>query len=294
MNKIIAFLLVFCAAAGNSATQSTLLLPGSEDALSACRTDERKRETELLGMKALIVQKINLLEDGRCRVESVVNSDLGINTTVCTFTAEQTKEIIRAEKDVGKEIYEETLPLRITDEDGTTVDGGQMTVKGTLKEIVWSRFLNDENICRSEFREKNTIQDLAAAVADCKKFEKNLDLFGFRIGIAVEPDNGNCLYLFHSKMPGMTSNFAGKEGQTPPLEIEIKCRLSPKQQRQLADFIRSGGSCEFEFPAGSDSKTTLQIMLPEEFLHDPQICTVNRRPESYAETSAAEIKQQKI
>ena len=77
-------------------------------------------------------------------------------------------------------------------------------------------------------------------------------------------------------------------------EIEINCRFSPEQRRQAADFIRSGGSSEYEFPVGRDSKATLQIMLPAEFLHDPQICTVSRRPESRTEPSAAEIKQQKV
>ena len=182
----------------------------------------------------------------------------------------------------------------MTDEDGNPAEGGQLTVRGTRKEIVWSRFLNDENVCRSEFKEKDSAQDLAAAVADCKKFEKNLNLFGFRLNVSVKPGSKGCLYRFRSKTPGMTNGFAGEESRTPPHEIEINCRFSPEQRRQAADFIRSGGSSEYEFPVGRDSKATLQIMLPTEFLHDPQICTVSRRPESRTEPSAAEIKQQKV
>ena len=135
---------------------------------------------------------------------------------------------------------------------------------------------------------------LAAAVADCKKFEKNLNLFGFRLNVSVKPGRKGCLYRLRSKTPVMTNGFAGEESRTPPHEIEINCRFSPEQRRQAADFIRSGGSSEYEFPVGRDSKATLQIMLPTEFLHDPQICTVSRRPESRTEPSAAEIKQQKV
>ncbi|MEI3581437.1 MAG: hypothetical protein V8R89_02030 [Alphaproteobacteria bacterium] len=294
MNKIIAFLSAFCLYAGNSAAQSTPLLPGSEGALGACRADERKQTSELFGMKVAVVQTISPLKNGGCRFETVAESDLGVNITVCNFTAEQIKEIARAENDEEKEIYEETIPLRMTDEDGNPAEGGQLTVRGTRKEIVWSRFLNDENVCRSEFKEKDSAQDLAAAVADCKKFEKNLNLFGFRLNVSVKPGSKGCLYRFRSKTPGMTNGFAGEESRTPPHEIEINCRFSPEQRRQAADFIRSGGSSEYEFPVGRDSKATLQIMLPTEFLHDPQICTVSRRPESRTEPSAAEIKQQKV
>ena len=129
----------------------------------------------------------------------------------------------------------------MTDEDGNPAEGGQLTVRGTRKEIVWSRFLNDENVCRSEFKEKDSAQDLAAAVADCKKFEKNLNLFGFRLNVSVKPGSKGCLYRFRSKTPGMTNGFAGEESRTPPHEIEINCRFSPEQRRQAADFIRSGG-----------------------------------------------------
>ena len=106
MNKIIAFLSAFCLYAGNSAAQSTPLLPGSEGALGACRADERKQTSELFGMKVAVVQTISPLKNDGCRFESVAESDLGVNTTVCNFTAEQIKEIARAENDEEKEIYE--------------------------------------------------------------------------------------------------------------------------------------------------------------------------------------------
>ena len=176
MNKIIAFLSAFCLYAGNSAAQSTPLLPGSEGALGACRADKRKQTSELFGMKVAVVQTISPLKTGGCRFESVAESDLGVNITVCNFTAEQIKEIARAENDEEKEIYEETIPLRMMDEDGNPAEGGQLTVRGTRKEIVWSRFLNDENVCRSEFKEKDSAQDLAAAVAEVKEL-------GFLIGL---------------------------------------------------------------------------------------------------------------
>ena len=64
MNKIIAFLSAFCLYAGNSAAQSTLLLPGSEGALGACRADERKQTSELFGMKVAVVQTISPLKNG--------------------------------------------------------------------------------------------------------------------------------------------------------------------------------------------------------------------------------------
>lgn len=62
MNKIIAFLSAFCLYAGNSAAQSTPLLPGSEGALGACRADERKQTSELFGMKVAVVQTISPLK----------------------------------------------------------------------------------------------------------------------------------------------------------------------------------------------------------------------------------------
>ena len=239
MNKIIAFLSAFCLYAGNSAAQSTPLLPGSEGALGACRADERKQTSELFGMKVAVVQTISPLKNDGCRFESVAESDLGVNITVCNFTAEQIKEIARAENDEEKEIYEETIPLRMTDEDGNPAEGGQLTVRGTRKEIVWSRFLNDENVCRSEFKEKDSAQDLAAAVADCKKFEKNLNLFGFRLNVSVKPGSKGCLYRFRSKTPGMTNGFAGEESRTPPHEIEINCRR-PRFKSDAANHAAGG------------------------------------------------------
>ena len=67
MNKIIAFLSAFCLYAGNSAAQSTPLLPGSEGALGACRADERKQTSELFGMKVAVVQTISPLKNDGCR-----------------------------------------------------------------------------------------------------------------------------------------------------------------------------------------------------------------------------------
>ena len=74
-------------------------------------------------MKVAVVQTISPLKNDGCRFESVAESDLGVNTNVCNFTAEQIKEIARAENDEEKEIYEETIPLRMTDEDGNPAEG---------------------------------------------------------------------------------------------------------------------------------------------------------------------------
>lgn len=155
MNKIIAFLSAFAFMPGNSAAQSTPLLPGSEGALGACRADERKQTSELFGMKVRPSFRQSLrLKTTAAGLNPSPKAIWGVNITVCNFTAEQIKEIARAENDEEKEIYEETIPLRMTDEDGNPAEGGQLTVRGTRKEIVWSRFLNDENVCRSEFKEK--------------------------------------------------------------------------------------------------------------------------------------------
>lgn len=112
--------------------------------------------------------------------------------------------------------------------------------------------------------------------------------------LAVKPGSKGCLYRFRSKTPGMTNGFAGEESRTPPHEIEITAGFPPNSDGKRQTLSEAAGASEYEFPVGRDSKATLQIMLPAEFLHDPQICTVSRRPESRTEPSAAEIKQQKV
>lgn len=252
--------------------ENSPLAAGTEDFLINCRHNRHESSTEMFGMQIALRQEISPLEDGRCRLVSVADSDFGVNTTTCVFGREELALLAEAYADQSGEEKTATIPFYTTDENGNSVAAGNMTLTGTGAEVLWGQFINNPDICTISFEEKNVAAEMAEAVRNCTDFNKKIDFLGAKAEISVALQADGCLYLLASEMPAVTTIAGEQKVQKPASGLTVRCLLDATERTQLAEFIERGDSYQYEIDAGDGRKSTFSLMLPQEFFNNPDIC----------------------
>ncbi len=276
MSKFTIFSLFLCLflAAANARAENSPLLPGTENILTDCRKDMRESTMEMFGLKIKIRQKTEPSADGGCHFESVTDSDFGINTTACTFNAAQLALLADAYADKSGQTVTETFSLYVEEENGNKTDSADMSVSGTAAEVLWAKFINNPDVCKITFSEKDVVGELVDAVRSCADFEKKIDFMGMKMEIKVTKDMAGCSYRLAAEMPSFSLADGSKNIKTPAKSIDTACILNAEQQEKLADYIESGNTYKYETNDQNGNKASIRLPLPEEFFSNPQICRI--------------------
>lgn len=276
MNRLTIFSLFLCLslAAASARAENSPLLPGTEDILTSCRKDVRESTMEMFGMKIKIRQKTEPSADGGCHFESAADSDFGINTTACTFNQAQLARLAEAYADKSGQTVTGTFPLYLEDENGNRINSGDMSVSGTAAEILWAKFINDPGVCKISFAEKDVAGELADAVRGCTDFEKKIDFMGMKMEIHVAPDKDGCSYRLAGEMPSFSLAAGNEDITTTVKSVEAVCILDAGQREKLAEYINSKNTYKYEITGQNGEKTSVKLLLPEEFFNNSQICRV--------------------
>ncbi len=276
--KLLTLLLPIFAANSTFAAES-FITKEAQPYLKNCQPYNDSKTIKFFGMEGTQSLSISPQSDGSCKVESITDMDMMTNITSCTFNQEQIGELVTAFADDGSQEHSVQIPIYMERSDGTRSLGGSMTMKGTLEEVTISKFMNNPDICQTNTvdKEKEMKKEFVDALNGCKNYNKKIEMMGFGIEFSVTPStDGLCGYNLISRIPAVTMSVGENEQTSSENKIEVNCRLNNEQTDELIKFIKNDEpSATYTYTNADGGTAKAQFLLPQAFLDDNDICTVN-------------------